>query len=749
MEYWNLQIILKSDFCTAAGENTPGFINIKTALEYGIPYIPAKRIKGCLLEAGREMADNGVIDSRLLLRLFGSPGKAGGEGIDIGNGYLHAVPEYLFGQDKEGTITVKDYDRFQRIVRECEDIGESLLEDIFTRRRMRTALEEETGAAKKHSLRTVQTVPAGVVFSSRIEGKLGTDEEKTLFLCARGLRHMGIGITRGLGEIRCTLEKVHEEESHGEGENPLSLKAFLPDEEVSLSYEISLKLPVVLNNGPEETIDCIPASAVAGALASMYIKKYSLGDTAHQDEDFFRIFLRDGVEFGNSFLKKGDMEYVPCPKAFALLKEDGAVWINIMRDNTNARRKGIHKQIFIRKDKLYMAEAEKEIHFHHARPADRGIGHALNDRAEDTTFPTGQFFQYIALSKGQTFAGTWKGKVKDIKKLAECLRDHDFHLKLGTSKTAEYGSCTIRLLNVLPARQKEADSRKSREWLVWLLSPLVYRNQENGAFDTRNPLVYNNQENESSDTMLHPLARQMKERLGCSIKIKATVCSYTVFTGYNSKWKLPAVPCPALAAGSGFYIEADRELEAWEIEGIRWGMLTGKGCGQVKAEPWKELIKGKAFNGDFMEAKRSMEQMHSMEETHSVGVTHSGSEGYSIEKGCTLTKDALAEEIFKYKETLVECQAVIREALEKLDARKNTLVPSSAISLLLQLLKGQKENPELYGLIKAETERISGEEKRERVLRFIKPCEGKSYEFIKQYLEAAKWMARNREVKDE
>ena len=37
MKKWNLKIILKSDLCTATGEDAPGIINVKTALENGIP----------------------------------------------------------------------------------------------------------------------------------------------------------------------------------------------------------------------------------------------------------------------------------------------------------------------------------------------------------------------------------------------------------------------------------------------------------------------------------------------------------------------------------------------------------------------------------------------------------------------------------------------------------------------------------------------------------------------------------------
>ena len=62
MKRWILRIKLESDFCTATGEDTPGIVNMVTATEDGVPYIPAKRIKGCLLEAGREMRDNGIIE---------------------------------------------------------------------------------------------------------------------------------------------------------------------------------------------------------------------------------------------------------------------------------------------------------------------------------------------------------------------------------------------------------------------------------------------------------------------------------------------------------------------------------------------------------------------------------------------------------------------------------------------------------------------------------------------------------------
>ena len=43
---------------------------------------------------------------------------------------------------------------------------------------------------------------------------------------------------------------------------------------------------------------------------------------------------------------------------------------------------------------------------------------------------------------------------------------------------------------------------------------------------------------------------------------------------------------------------------------------------------------------------------------------------------------------------------------------------------------------------------LQKEDKRDKILKLIEPCEGKPYEFMKLYLENAKWKARCR-VKDE
>ena len=238
------------------------------------------------------------------------------------------------------------------------------------------------------------------------------------------------------------------------------------------------------------------------------------------------------------------------------------------------------------------------------------------------------------------------------------------------------------------------------------MSPLIYRNHRDGAYETRSGL----------------LLQQMNERLGCSIELADSICGYTVMNGYNSKWRLPAVSIPALSAGSSFHIKTDRDVSSWEIEGMRWGMLTGKGCGQIKAVLWKDCIKGNL-------------------ETLPV----SGQDNVQYREALYDDRNQFLAAILDYQKKRLIHQEAALLALDEIDGQSQILPPSSAISLLIQILKEWDGRLSCYEKIKKEAERISGEEKRQRILEFIKPCEGKSYEFIKQYLEIAKWNARRGE----
>lgn len=698
MNTWKLIIKLKSDLCTATGEDAPGITNIKTALEHGIPYIPAKRIKGCLLEAGREMRDNGLIKQEILNQLFGKTGSQKAEGMCVGDASLYSFPRFLYGGEKGEYIKIENYEQFQKEIQGCQEEEKAFFEDFFTRRRTRTAISAGNQTAKEHSLRTMQVVPAGIQFMSIIEGELREEEVEALQLCAKGLRHMGMGVTRGLGEIQCTLEaaaarKLRAAYSEGiSGKDAELLSSCSPEEEVILSYEINLKSPVVIDGKGE----CLPASTLLGALAGMDIRKFSLGLDAHKDENFRRIFLQNGVQFGNGFLKNQEKVYYPCPKGIAEVKEDKGKWFCIAGQEER-KRKEIHGQVFWEGKELHVLSAQKKIHFHHSRPADRGIGHALNDAAMDISVPTGEFFQYTALSKGQTYAGMWSGKAKDIRLLTECLQDHDYRLRLGRSRTAEYGNCTVRIREVSLKEKVQKTTLRGKKWLLWLLSPMVICDEETGEYVLKD----------------EGFKEQLKKRLCCSeVQLNKIACGYTTYSGYNSRWRLPSVSCPAMAAGSSFYLETNREVSAWEIEGNRWGELTGRGCGQVAVRLLEEKEEGKII-------------LDTVEEDGTKSNNH-----------------CVVESLLHYRNEQIECEKVTIENVDKIDEEK--LPPSSAISMAAQLLRNYSHEKDFYERIKNEVAYIHKEEKRDRLLELLKPCEDKTYTFMKLYLENAKWKARCR-----
>ena len=88
---------------------------------------------------------------------------------------------------------------------------------------------------------------------------------------------MGIGITRGMGEVRCTLEEAALKETGIKKESTALFQTIHPEQEVSLPYEIKLKLPIILEGNSGEVADQIQGSAILGAFAGNVHKKVFTG----------------------------------------------------------------------------------------------------------------------------------------------------------------------------------------------------------------------------------------------------------------------------------------------------------------------------------------------------------------------------------------------------------------------------------------------------------------------------------------
>ncbi|MCL6459480.1 MAG: hypothetical protein K6T85_15895, partial [Gorillibacterium sp.] len=306
-----LEIELRSELCAATGEGVVGVIDTEIAQEYGLPVIPAKRIKGCLHEVAKELCDWGVFPRSTMEALFGLPGQEKSSALYIQDAHFYKLPN-------QGIEAIENYDVFLAGLKRQKEITPAQTLDALTSLRTRTAIEDNSGSAKPNSLRTMRVLNKGSVMRCEIQLDTTKEQEDELLewfeQCAKGLRNMGLGRTRGLGEVRCRIMGM-------ETLLPLANESVRIDQQgnVQLRYSLHLDTPVMVpgQNGLYNTCeDWIPGSVILGALAGVYITDHALGENAHEDADFSRIFLRGGVKFGYAFPAIGDKVFYPCPASW-------------------------------------------------------------------------------------------------------------------------------------------------------------------------------------------------------------------------------------------------------------------------------------------------------------------------------------------------------------------------------------------------------------------------------------------------
>ena len=165
--------------------------------EYGMPYFPAKRLKGLLYESALEMAEissEAWFTIAQLKALFGQ-GEDGESGFVLGNLYLPEYEELRSGwkylsDNYQGLFTHKD------------------VLETYTELRYQTKIDKKTGTADEGSLHNMRFVDAGTVFVGNL--KLFVDDainEKILKLAVKNLRFVGAKRNRGCGNVRCSIQE--------------------------------------------------------------------------------------------------------------------------------------------------------------------------------------------------------------------------------------------------------------------------------------------------------------------------------------------------------------------------------------------------------------------------------------------------------------------------------------------------------------------------------------------------------------
>jgi len=200
MKEYSLRLELLSPTLAGSGLGFGASIDTDVVFDnLGIPYIPAKRIKGCLLDASRgvkEMFSLAGIrtDDLQIEHTFGESGSEHGAPVHFSNLYI---------KDYQLNKAWLNYFVKSKAYKNIVTPGRIL--DTLTEIRQQTRIGDN-GIAFEHSLRTIRVLQKGTEFYGDVQVQLDNEEiTNTLLLACLNFRRFGTKRNRGFGEVRCSL----------------------------------------------------------------------------------------------------------------------------------------------------------------------------------------------------------------------------------------------------------------------------------------------------------------------------------------------------------------------------------------------------------------------------------------------------------------------------------------------------------------------------------------------------------------
>lgn len=199
----DLKIQLLSPTLPGSGEGWGSLVDTDIIMdEYGLPYLPARRIKGLLRESAVEVMEMLAL-SKLNTR----------EELAL------APPEQIFGTGFQKSVfqvdnlKIEDHDQIiQWLDFLFQSYGQILspavITEALTEIRRQTSIDEDTGVARENSLRTIRVINQGISFTGTIfmENSKQQDQAiRLLALAVANLKRLGSKRTRGLGRIEASL----------------------------------------------------------------------------------------------------------------------------------------------------------------------------------------------------------------------------------------------------------------------------------------------------------------------------------------------------------------------------------------------------------------------------------------------------------------------------------------------------------------------------------------------------------------
>ena len=544
-----IRIELLSDLCTYSGETYNSLVDMDVIYdEYGIPYIPAKRIKGCIREAALEMQELGVISAEEYHRLFGKEGNQKST-FWLSNAYIKDYKQILSGLKK---FQLKELATPQNVLEQ------------YTSMRTQTAVNLENGVADKTSLRTMRVVNKGVVFEA--ECAVQEEDKKNFRNTVSLVKHMGVSRTRGLGLISMVVDEKDEEKAKKKWEKKREVLLAFKDqvgEHNRLEYQIHLNSAMMCKSAQGNqavTQDYIAGSKVLGLLAS------KMGD-----ERYRNLMRNEGFQVSNAYIMSESKRCIPARISLRKVKdqsyeENGTITLmDAVCGVTGTRKQMTAAGADYMDSENRICEVTTEISYHHQRPKNKAIGKAtgLDDGSS--------FYQLGAICADQTFGGYIYADKESAETILDTLAERK-EIRMGYGKSSEFGAIDLNITNI---RTPEVHSDDA---VVTLASDVILYN-ENGMLTT------------DTETLKEYLEDMVN---AADLEIRRPFLRYETVGGYNTTWKCRKPIFHALGKGSVFVLHSDQGFDLDLLNRQFIGERVAEGYGELYAEPLKDTVEVQA-----------------------------------------------------------------------------------------------------------------------------------------------------------
>lgn len=528
-----ISIKLLSDLCCYSGEVYNTTVDTDVVYDdYGLPYIPAKRLKGCIREAALELYEMGLMPH--YNAIFGKEG-SDASAFTISNARLENYD-----------AKVKELKQFEK----TDFVNQQNVLSLYTYLRTQTAVDANTGTAIENSLRTLRVLKKGLIFHADVdlENKDYFEEFKN---AVSMVKHMGVSRTRGLGLVELKVEN-----SLSTSVDHVLFKENELKDENKISYTIHLNSPLICKSAQgnqAKTEDYIAGSKVLGLIAR------SMGNDAYQK-------VMNDIMVSNAYVSLDGNRSLPGRNSLQKIKNqsyvDGKMEIVDMMyfKNDNDKEQRTPANIDYMSDQNEVLSVEKQISYHHQRPSDKSIGRA--------TSREGQFYQLASICEAQTFKGFIYANRETAKQIMDAVSKLG-QVRMGYGRNSEFGQIDFTLDSVEDARNKETLIHDAD---LLLASDVILYN-DNG--------------------MLVADVNVLKDYLNAyfgvdDIEIESPFLSYNAIGGFNVTWRRKRQIFSALSKSSCMKIHSDTGFKASYNHSYFVGERVSEGFGEIVLEKTKE-----------------------------------------------------------------------------------------------------------------------------------------------------------------